>query len=110
MSEFKKIIENVPTRIIERAFEYVRQSAPLEKRDDVNEYIEKLKDLMQTNNPIDISDVVAEFLNPNTFNFSLSFVEEFLEKIVGDREDAESIIAGTIEQAKSKLWSKISKK
>jgi len=89
-----------------RAMEYLKQSIPEEKLDAFMEWLDKLNEMIKTGDKIDAGDIVADLLDHRKFGLPQDVVEELLKHLIGDRPDADKLIAGTIEYAKRKIWRK----
>jgi len=105
-SDLQPVEDNVQSRVFERALEYLKQNVPEEKRDEIMEWIEKLREMANSSEKIDVGDVVADLLDYRKFGLSQEIVEEFLKFLVGSRPDGDKLISGTIEYAKRKIWSR----
>jgi len=101
-------LKAVEKRVVEdkllRAFDLLKQNAPPEKIDDLQALVSNIREMIKGGEKVDFGEIVAELLNPRKFGFPQEVVEEFLKYIVGDEPDADSLISGTIEYAKRRLW------
>ena len=106
VTELKEVEKPVMKLRIVRAFEFLKQNTPEEKLDELYAFIDNINDLIKSGEKINVGEIVADLIHPRKFGFSQDLVEEFLKYLISNEPDADSIISGTIEYAKRKLWRK----
>ncbi|MEM4619551.1 MAG: hypothetical protein QXE70_04415 [Ignisphaera sp.] len=92
------------------ALEALKRYMSEEKRDEFQTVIDNISEAIKVGEKINVAELVADLMNPKKFGLPQEIIEEFLSYIVGDEAGGESIISGTIEQAKKIIWSKSKQK
>ncbi|MEM1693836.1 MAG: hypothetical protein QXL19_05810 [Ignisphaera sp.] len=92
------------------ALESLKRYIPEEKRDEFQNIIDNISEAIKIGEKINVAELIADLMNPKKFGLSQELIEEFLSYIVGDEAGGESVISGTIEQAKKIIWSKSKQK
>ena len=105
-SELREIEKPVMVSHLYKAFEFLKQNVPGEKLDELYAFIDNVKELIKSGEKLNVGDMTAELINPRKFGLPQELVEEFLRYLLGNEPDAESVISGTIEYAKKKIWRK----